>query len=1006
MKGDREGNVNYYLSWKNTGVMTWAFKDGDGWHYKDMPVTLPTTDQWNHVAITFDKPTISLYVNGNKYVFNDETGGDMNRDLTANDEVLWIGAGRSGGALVEVNQYSGPFSGSIDELALFDRALTDAEIEAIRTSTPPAVTASAFSIDENSANNTVVGTVVANDQDIGDTLSYAITAGNTGGAFSIDANGQIKVANSAALDFETNPTFNLTIEATDDGIPSLSDTTTVTISLNDVNDAPVAQNDGVHLSFDGDDFIQVADDASLQMTNNFTIEAWINHDGTGTGSKIIVNKEGEYEVGITEDTGEIKFAIANQGSPDNWAWHNTGYFVTIGEWTHVAVTYDGVVGEAKTYINGELVDTFAQSGVIGDVYPALNDLWIGGRQNDPDDRFTGQIDEVRVWGVTRTQGEIQANMDQQLTGAEAGFAGYWEFNEGTGSITFDKTGNGNDGTLGGGVTTQEPVWVRYAVDEDSVLNVPAASGVLANDIDSDNDLLTVTEVNGNAVDVGNPIILASGAQLTLNPDGSFTYTPSVDFNGTDSFTYKANDGSVDSNIATVTITVNPVNDAPAGANNTVSTNEDTDYTFTAADFGFTDVNDSPADTLLNVIISTPPSNGTLFIDANDDGVVDTGETLTASAVVSLTDITAGKLKFKPVTDANGAGYDSFTFQVQDDGGTAYGGVDTDQTANTITIDVTSVNDGPVDLKVTSTTEGGTSINEDGGNDVYFVADDGAGLLGGLTTVTIEASFSITTPGADLSPLLSYAAGANDEELALFLKSDGRIWFGARSNGSPIQSTIGNYTQLFDGEVHHVGVSWDSSSGAVVFYVDGQQVESFAGYQTGQTIAAGGELVFGQDQDSVLGGFKTIDVFSGSLYDVRIFNDVRTAVEIVGSYNQTLPNTEPGMIANWTFNDMSTDGIITDAVSGNDLTMQHVGGGFTPSTSELTLEVQENAADETIIGTITGIDPDTGDTLIYSLLDDAGGRFDIVSGTGILKVADGSLLDYEVRHFAQHHRPGH
>ncbi len=322
---------------------------------------MPTTGQWNHIGITFDRPTVSLYVNGTKYVFdNVATGGSMDRDLTANDEVLWIGAGRDAGALVGVNQWSGPFTGSIDELALFDRALTDAEIEAIRTSTPPAVTASAFSINEKSANNTVVGTVVANDQDIGDTLSYAITAGNTGGAFSIDANGQIKVANSTALDFETNPTFNLTIEV-DDGNGG-TDTDVVTITLNDINDAPIARPDGVHLSFDGNDFVQVADATSLQMTNNVTIEAWINRDGTDTGSKIIVNKEGEYELGITADTGEIKFAFAKQGTPDTWAWHNTGYFVTAGEWTHVAVTYDGVAGEAKTYINGELVDTFAQSG--------------------------------------------------------------------------------------------------------------------------------------------------------------------------------------------------------------------------------------------------------------------------------------------------------------------------------------------------------------------------------------------------------------------------------------------------------------------------------------------------------------------------------------------------------------------------------------------------------------------------------------------------------------------
>ena len=53
-------------------------------------------------------------------------------------------------------------------------------------STPAVVTASAFSIDENSANHTVVGTVVANDLDGGDTLWYAITAGNTNGAFEIE----------------------------------------------------------------------------------------------------------------------------------------------------------------------------------------------------------------------------------------------------------------------------------------------------------------------------------------------------------------------------------------------------------------------------------------------------------------------------------------------------------------------------------------------------------------------------------------------------------------------------------------------------------------------------------------------------------------------------------------------------------------------------------------------------------------------------------------------------
>jgi VCBS repeat-containing protein len=93
---------------------------------------------------------------------------------------------------------------------------------------------------ENSANGTVVGTVVASDPDAGQTLSYAITAGNTGGAFAIaPGTGVITVATSAAVDFETSATFSLTVEVTDNGVPAKSDTATVTVTVSDANDAPV-----------------------------------------------------------------------------------------------------------------------------------------------------------------------------------------------------------------------------------------------------------------------------------------------------------------------------------------------------------------------------------------------------------------------------------------------------------------------------------------------------------------------------------------------------------------------------------------------------------------------------------------------------------------------------------------------------------------------------------------------------------------------------------------------
>ncbi|MCL6730990.1 cadherin-like domain-containing protein, partial [Sphingomonas hankyongi] len=127
-----------------------------------------------------------------------------------------------------------------------------------------------------------------------------------------------------------------------------------------------------------------------------------------------------------------------------------------------------------------------------------------------------------------------------------------------------------------------------------------------------------------------------------------------------------------------------------GTDNAVTTNEDTTYTFAAADFGFTDPNDAPANSLLAVKISTLPGDGTLKYN----GVAITPAQVAAGFSVSAADLAAGKLTFVPDANENGTGYASFTFQVQDNGGVANGGVDLDQSANTLTINVTSVNDAP------------------------------------------------------------------------------------------------------------------------------------------------------------------------------------------------------------------------------------------------------------------------------------------------------------------------
>jgi|GEM_PF-5991658 len=95
------------------------------------------------------------------------------------------------------------------------------------------------SLAENSIVGRVAGTVAAGDQDAGQTIHFAIVAGNTGGAFSIHpTTGWLMVANSNALDFETTPTFTLTVQVTDSAPAPLSDTATVTVALSNVNEAP------------------------------------------------------------------------------------------------------------------------------------------------------------------------------------------------------------------------------------------------------------------------------------------------------------------------------------------------------------------------------------------------------------------------------------------------------------------------------------------------------------------------------------------------------------------------------------------------------------------------------------------------------------------------------------------------------------------------------------------------------------------------------------------------
>ncbi|MDF2828333.1 MAG: repeat-containing protein, partial [Mycobacterium sp.] len=164
----------------------------------------------------------------------------------------------------------------------------------------------------------------------------------------------------------------------------------------------------------------------------------------------------------------------------------------------------------------------------------------------------------------------------------------------------------------------------YTVNEDTVLTVNGP-GLLANDTDANGQTLKVVSIGTEP----------TRGSLVLNDDGSFTYTPGPNLNGTDTFTYKASDGAADTAFTTVTINVAAVNDAPVINNDTIPIAKDTFVAFALGNRS----SDVDGDVLTGTVVSGP-QHGTFYFDTVNRG-----------------------FSYQP--NAGYTGTDSFTYKVSD-----------------------------------------------------------------------------------------------------------------------------------------------------------------------------------------------------------------------------------------------------------------------------------------------------------------------------------------------------
>ncbi|MCF8368502.1 MAG: LamG domain-containing protein, partial [Bacteroidales bacterium] len=224
------------------------------------------------------------------------------------------------------------------------------------------------------------------------------------------------------------------------------------------------------IEFDGiDDYVSLGSSADLRPVSAITLECWLNADNwnPSTNHQVFAGntQSGGYNFAIGYPTSaDAGFAVYSNGAYRRVDADITGY----SGWHHVAGTFDGQF--VKVYIDGDLKDTY-DMGSSGNTisYAYSNSFLLGneaGSGSTPSNytySFDGKMDELKVWNIALSQSDIQKNMCKSLTGNESGLMAYCNFDNLSGTILQDFSGNGNDGIcIGYNVTLSGTVdWTDY-----------------------------------------------------------------------------------------------------------------------------------------------------------------------------------------------------------------------------------------------------------------------------------------------------------------------------------------------------------------------------------------------------------------------------------------------------------------------------------------------------------------------------------------------------------------
>lgn len=511
---------------------------------------------------------------------------------------------------------------------------------------------------------------------------------NADGSYSFDANGAY---NDLAFGESAQETFSYTIIDGNGG----SNQAQVILTINGANDQPDADTDTATTDeataingnvLTNDDDPDTTDTLEVIEVNGSSLAVGQSVTGSAGGTFTIL-ADGSYTydpAGALEglDDGEDTVdAVTYRISDGNGGEDTAQLRITVDGLNDVPVAQDDdiTLGEDDTVIG----DVKADNGNGPDSDPDLSDIGVITAVNGEATNVGSQITLASgALLVVNASGTFTYDTNDAFFMLSTGDTATESFTytltddsgiSDTATVTFTIEGNSSN-----------PVAVddSASTDEDSAVN----GMVLPNDSDGDGDPLVVSQVNGDAGDVGTQIVLSSGALLTLNADGTFAYDPNGQFEGlavnesdTDSFTYTISDGNGGSDTATVTIDIDGVNDDPRARADTLATNEDqalTDDLFSNNGGGI-DRDPDASDTIEVVEVNGEAGNvGTQF-------VLPSGALLTVLADGTVDYDPNGQFESLALGDTD---TDSFTYRISD----GNGGFD----GATVTVLIAGQNDTP------------------------------------------------------------------------------------------------------------------------------------------------------------------------------------------------------------------------------------------------------------------------------------------------------------------------